>query len=149
MKAKCCTAQIVAVVPAVFLVPVLVLGLSACGSAQLFVGQTLEESPDVADAPYPRLVDTPEAPAIGTYTAAAPDPAQGAAVQLELSAQAVAATGRAEALEAELFDPDEDAAQGIDTEATQARREELAKPIISDAEREELRRRAARKQPTG
>lgn len=38
-----------------------------------------------AAADWPRLADTPPAPPPGVYTASAPDPAQGEAVEAELS----------------------------------------------------------------
>lgn len=73
--------------------------LAGCGSARLFSGTAQPESPDVAEAPWPRLVDTPEAPPPGTYTAAVPDPAVGVATVVELSEAARAGARRAAALE--------------------------------------------------
>jgi hypothetical protein len=72
---------------------------AGCGSARLFTGIALPESPEVAAAPWPRLVDTPEAPPPGSYTADVPDPAQGVAVTVELGEAAREAAGRARALE--------------------------------------------------
>lgn len=74
--------------------------LAGCGTARLFSGLPAPESPDVAEAPWPRLVDTPAAPPPGTYTEAVPDPARGVATVVGLGEAARAATLRAEALEA-------------------------------------------------
>ena len=76
----------------------LLVSLAGCSSAKLFDSQTIPESPAIAEAPWPRLVDTPEAPAKGSYGPGVPDPAAGAAVTLELGLVARAAAGRAEVL---------------------------------------------------
>lgn len=107
MKCLCCTAQIVAV-----------LTLAGCGTVEVFGRYDLPESPEVETAPYPRLVDTPSAPAPGEYTAAVPDPADGARTQRNLSSEAVVADARAR---------------------------QLSEPVISPAERAALLRRAKRK----
>ncbi|MEM1162698.1 MAG: hypothetical protein AAGJ28_17365 [Pseudomonadota bacterium] len=91
--------------------------LTGCGTVDLFGRYDLPEDPATADAPYPRLVDTPAAPAPGTYTAAVPDPADGAALLTDLTATAVAA---------------------------EIRRDALSAPVLSDAERAEMQRRAQR-----
>ena len=78
----------------------LLVSLAGCSSAKLFNSQTIPESPGTAEAPWPRLVDTPEAPAKGSYGPGVPDPAAGAAVTLELGLVARDAAGRAEALAA-------------------------------------------------
>lgn len=80
--------------------------LAGCGSARLFSGVPAPESPDVAGAPWPRLVDTPEAPPPGTYTAAVPDPAFGVATVVELSEAARAGARRTAALEPVLSEAD-------------------------------------------
>lgn len=67
---------------------ILACGLSACGDPDIFARVNPPESEGVADAAYPRLADTPATPPLGTYTAAAPDPATGDAVFIELSAEA-------------------------------------------------------------
>ena len=97
----CCTAQFVAAA----------LMLSACGTVDLFGRYDLPESAAVADAPYPRLADVPEAPAVGQYNAAAPDPAVGEATLTALSDRALVAGIRAR---------------------------ELAGPVIPEAERRRL-----------
>lgn len=76
----------------------LAAALAGCGSARLFSGVPAPESPDVAEAPWPRLVDTPQAPPPGSYTEDVPDPAMGAAAVAELGEAARAARARAEAL---------------------------------------------------
>lgn len=87
MKRLCCTAQFVAA-----------LALAGCGTVEIFGRYDLPESPEVANAPYPRLVDTPDAPPAGTYSAAVPDPAKGARAQTDLAASSVHASARANAL---------------------------------------------------
>ncbi|MEL6479249.1 MAG: hypothetical protein AAFR17_18120 [Pseudomonadota bacterium] len=70
--------------------------LTGCGTVGLFGSYDLPESEDVATAPWPRLVDVPEAPAPGTYTDAIPDPAQGIATEADLRAAATDAGDRAD-----------------------------------------------------
>lgn len=89
----CCTAQFVAV-----------LALTGCGTVGVFGRYDLPESPGVADAPWPRLVDTPSVPAPGTYSAAVPDPASGAAARNDLLAEAIAADAQARALSEPVID---------------------------------------------
>lgn len=107
MKRLCCTAQFVAA-----------LVLSGCGTVDVFGRYDLPESPEVADAPYPRLIDTPAAAPAGTYTAAVPDPANGARAQTNLAASSVSANARAQS---------------------------LAAPVLSEAERNRLRRTPRRR----
>ncbi len=76
----------------------LLVSLAGCGSAKLFNAHPVPESPGVAEAPWPRLVDTPEAPAKGTYGAGVPDPAVGVAATVELGFAARDAAERTEAL---------------------------------------------------
>jgi len=76
----------------------LLVSLAGCGSARLFGAFPVAESAGAADAPWPRLVDTPEAPAKGSYGPGVPDPAAGAAVMFELGLVARDAAGRAEVL---------------------------------------------------
>ena len=64
----------------------MLLALAGCGGDGLFRTYDLPESPDVATAPWPRLVDTPPAPPTGSP--AAPDPAEGRAVAAELETEA-------------------------------------------------------------
>jgi hypothetical protein len=113
MPRLCCTAQFAAACA-------VTLALSGCGTVGIFGQYDLPESPEVADAPWPRLVDTPSAPPLGEYTDAVPDPAKGARTQTDLSASALVAEIRAR---------------------------ELSAPVISDAEKARMLRRANRKQP--
>lgn len=92
---------------------VLLASLAACGSARLFAANPMPESAAVKDAPWPRLVDTPAAPAKGTYTDAVPDPAVGIATAAQLGILASDAAARAEA---------------------------LGEPVLTDAERRRLTR---------
>ena len=110
MPGKCCTAQFVAAL-------VLCGVVAGCGTVEVFGQYDLPEDPSVETTPYPRLVDTPAAPPPGSFTAAVPDPAEGARAQADLSAAAVVAEARANA---------------------------LAAPVISDAERARLLRQAQR-----
>jgi hypothetical protein len=82
--------------------------LSGCGTVELFGRYNVPESPEVAAAPWPRLIDTPAAPPVGVYSAAVPDPVEGVAAQSERGAAAAGAEARAAA---------------------------LAEPVIGDAER--------------
>ena len=76
----------------------LLVSLAGCGSAKLFTSHPVPESPGVGEAPWPRLVDTPEAPAKGTYGPGVPDPAVGIATTVELGLVARDAAARAEVL---------------------------------------------------
>ena len=78
----------------------LLASLAGCGTAGLFKKDTTPESPDIASAPWPRLVDTPAAPPKGQYGPGVPDPAQGTAAAVELTLAAQDAAARAEALAA-------------------------------------------------
>ena len=104
MRRLCCTAQFVAA-----------LALAGCGTAELFTEYDRHESPSVENAPWPRLVDTPAAPAKDEFTAAAPDPARGQILNQNLQSEAALATARAES---------------------------LSRPILSEAERAALIERA-------
>ena len=84
--------------PKAILALALAAALAGCGSARLFTDNPATESPDVAEADWPRLVDTPEAPPVGTYTEDVPDPANGVAAVVQLSEAARQAGERAEAL---------------------------------------------------
>lgn len=111
----CCSAQLVA--GRLVLVGAL-LGVSACGTVELFGQYDLPESPGVEEAPWPRLVDVPAAPPVGTYTADVPNPEQGAVAQRDLAAASVVA---------------------------EIRRQELSQPVISDAERARMQQAARRR----
>lgn len=91
MSRFCCSAQIVAALFGA-------AALAGCGTVELFGKYDLPESPEVAAAPWPRLVDVPPAPPAGDYTAAVPDPAEGALAQTDLGAAAAGANARAAAL---------------------------------------------------
>ncbi|MFK7944266.1 MAG: hypothetical protein AB8B85_15320 [Paracoccaceae bacterium] len=105
MLRKCCTAQNVAlraIAGAGFL-----LSVASCGTVELFGQYDLPESAEVETAPYPRLVDVPSAPARGTYTAAVPDPLDGARAQADLSSSAVQSEQRANKLSGPVIPPAE------------------------------------------
>ncbi len=76
----------------------LLASLTGCGSAKPFSAHPVSESASAADAPWPLLVDTPDAPAKGTYGAGVPDPAVGVAATVQLGIAARDAAARAEAL---------------------------------------------------
>ncbi|MEL6236036.1 MAG: hypothetical protein AAFR46_16685 [Pseudomonadota bacterium] len=91
--------------------------LSACAGAVVgpdLGGYEIAQSEAVRDADWPRLIEIPEPPAPGRFTAAVPDPAEGAATELRLQAAASRMRARAEA---------------------------LAEPVLSPAERRRLTRR--------
>ena len=98
MRRLCCTAQFVAA-----------LALAGCGTVEVFGQYDLKEGPTVADAPWPRLVDTPVTPEKGTYTAAVPDPKSGEARRTELSDAAADAAARAAALSGPVISDDDKA----------------------------------------
>ena len=85
--------------------------LAGCGTAKLFDAHPLPESASAADAPWPRLVDTPAAPPRGSYNAEVPDPANGVAISAQL---------------------------GLAIEDARARAEPLRAPVLTDAERRKL-----------
>jgi hypothetical protein len=101
MTRFCCNAQIVAAAT-------LLAGLAGCGTVELFGKYDLPESPEVAAAPWPRLVDTPAAPPVGVYTDEVPDPAEGVLAESDLGTAAASANARAA---------------------------DLSRPVIGDAER--------------
>ena len=76
----------------------LLAALGGCASASLFGADLVPESPGVAEAPWPVVVDTPSALPPGAYDASAPDPAVGIAATAVLGLIAVDAASRAEAL---------------------------------------------------
>ena len=94
-----CTAQLIAL-----------LVLAGCGMAGPFAELDLPEGPGVAAAPWPRLVDVPAAPPVGTYTPAVPDPAIGKQVVENLSVEAAIARARAETLNEPVIAPENRAA---------------------------------------
>lgn len=98
----CCTAQFVAA-----------LCLAGCGTVELFGTYDLPESPSVASADWPRLADVPDAPPVGSYSPAVPDPEIGRQTDQQLTDTALVAGIRAR---------------------------ELSQPVISDADRRQLAR---------
>lgn len=78
---------------------------AGCGSVALFGEYDIPESPEVAAAPWPRLIDVPEALPRGSYGPAAPDPAIGIATEIALEHASAEARPRAEALSRPVIDP--------------------------------------------
>ncbi len=144
MSCSCCSAQIVAAA----LVAALAAGLSSCGSVAIFGEYDIPESPQVAVAPWPKLVDTPAAPPVGTYTAAVPDPAEGVLTQADLGAAGAEANARGAGLAAPIVAVDQRAAENAIAAAAAARAAALAGPVISDAERAAMIEAAQRTPPT-
>ncbi len=72
---------------------------AACGDPGIFDRVAAPESASVADATYPKLADTPAAPPLGVYTAAAPDPANGDTALIELASEAESQEARRKAVE--------------------------------------------------
>lgn len=118
--------------------------LAGCGTVGLFGEYEVAESPEVETTPYPRLVDVPDAPPVGEYTEAVPDPTGGAAAQTDLAAAATVADVRAASLAR--VDPAANAraAAADAVAAANARAARLAAPVISDSEREAMLARAKR-----
>jgi hypothetical protein len=103
MSRFCCSAQIVAAMA-------VLAALGGCGTVELFGRYDLPESPEVATAPWPRLVDTPDAPPVGVYSPAVPDPAEGVLTQSDLGVVADDANARAAILSRPVIDEAERAA---------------------------------------
>lgn len=108
----CCTAQFASV-----------LVLAGCGTLDLFGRYELPESADVEAKPWPRLVDTPQAPAQGEFTAAVPDPAEGERRRQDLAAAAIAADVRANSIAGPVISQAEKDRWARRTEAKKARAE--------------------------
>ena len=108
MLRECCSAQNVALRAMIKMA--LVCAVASCGTVELFGRYDLPEGAEVEAAPYPRLIDVPAAPARGSYTAAVPDPAEGARTQADLASAAVQAERRAKTLAGPVIPPDERAA---------------------------------------
>lgn len=81
------------------------LPLAGCGSIALFGKYDVPESPEVAAAPWPQLVDVPAALPPGSYGPSAPDPAIGVATQAALSRASAEAIPRATTLSQPVIDP--------------------------------------------
>ncbi len=116
----------------------LAAALAACGTARLFTGTEMPESPGVAEAPWPRLVDTPEAPPPGTWTEDVPDPAVGVATVVELTEVALSGAARAETLAPPVLT--EADRRRLATSSSAARAEALAPPLLTEADRSRLGR---------
>lgn len=91
----------------------LLTSLAGCGSARLFDAYPVADAATAKDAPWPRLVDTPEAPAKGAFSDAVPDPAEGIATTAQL---------------------------GIVARDAAARAATLSEPVLTEAERRRLTR---------
>jgi len=100
MTRLCCIAQFVAALALAGVV-------SGCGTVEIFGKYDLPEGEGVEAAPWPRLADTPNAPAQGEYTAQAPDPAVGERIQVDMAAAAVNAEAKAKAIEGPVIPPAE------------------------------------------
>lgn len=72
--------------------------LVACGDPDIFDRVAPDRSAVAEAADWPKLADTPETPPQGVYTATAPDPATGEAVQIDLSVAAESAQTRRQAV---------------------------------------------------
>ncbi len=114
---------------------VVVLLLPGCESFRLFNDYQAVESPEVATAEWPRLVDVPAAPPPGAFSPAVPDPALGVAVQSELSTAAADAESRRAGAAGPVIVADERAELARRRALEQGRR-----PVLTPAERERLRR---------
>ena len=68
--------------------------LVACGDVDIFDRVAPPPSDAARSADWPKLAETPEAPPLGVYTAAAPDPAIGESVQIDLAVSAETAEAR-------------------------------------------------------
>lgn len=95
-----CTARLVAAGLLATLV------LAGCDTIGMFDKFDLPEGPEVATAPWPRLVDVPSAPPVGTYSEAVPDPAVGKRVVENLSVEAAVAKARAQPLDEPVIAPE-------------------------------------------
>ena len=62
--------------------------LVACGDPEIFDRVAADRSEVAANSAWPKLADTPATPPVGVYTEAAPDPATGEAVQIDLAVAA-------------------------------------------------------------
>ncbi len=100
MTRLCCTAQFVAALA-------VAIGLSGCGTVELFGQYELSELPGTEEAPYPRLIDTPSAPPVGTYTPAVPNPERGSDVLERLTTEALVSDVRARDLARPVIPADE------------------------------------------
>lgn len=74
------------------------MALPACAARDAMERHASLEDPWVEGQPYPRLVDSPPAPAPGEFTAATPDPARGQRIIDELGAVALENSIRGAAL---------------------------------------------------
>lgn len=87
---------------------------AGCGTIGLFGAYDVEESAEVADADWPRLVEVPDAPELGTYSAAVPDPAIGIALESDLGQVTEEADNRARKLAAPVLTEEDRAELGLE-----------------------------------
>ena len=81
------------------MIPLLATGLLvACGDPDIFDRVAPERSDAATTTEWPKLADTPVTPPAGIYTEAAPDPAAGEAVQIDLAVAAENAETRRKAV---------------------------------------------------
>jgi hypothetical protein len=113
------------------------LALPGCESFRLFQDYRAVESPEVADARWPRLVEVPEAPPPGAYGEGVPDPAEGVAVETELSAATASAGTRRGAAAREVLSAEERARLGL---RDAARAERARRPLLTEEDRSRLER---------
>lgn len=73
--------------------------LVACGDPEIFDRIGGPSDPNVAKTSWPKLAEIPEAPPLGVYSPAIPDPAIGEATQIELAVEAEIAETRRKAVE--------------------------------------------------
>lgn len=82
----------------------LVLALAGCEPFRLFNDYETAQSDDVAEAPWPRLVDVPRAPPPGQFGPGVPDPTTGAVLRAALAERARRAAERRTRLEGAVID---------------------------------------------
>lgn len=119
----------------------LALLLAGCGATELFGRYDVPEAPGTADAPWPRLADTPQPPPAGTYDAAVPDPARGIASAVALDLAAGEAERRRTATVGAVVDA---AALRARAKAAEARARTLSEPVLSETDRRRLLEAAQR-----
>ncbi|MEM6933155.1 MAG: hypothetical protein AAF526_06140, partial [Pseudomonadota bacterium] len=85
-----------------------------CGTIGLFGTYDVEESAGVSESEWPLLVDVPDAPEVGSYSRAVPDPAIGIALESDLGQVTAAADERAQRLTAPVLTDEDRAELGLD-----------------------------------
>lgn len=119
---------------------VLVAGLSGCESFRLFNDYRTAESPSVEAAPYPRLIDVPQAPPKGQFSAAVPDPATGGRIESALGVETALATERRERVAAPVLTEAERIGLVGPEDATTGKRK-AQRPVVAPGERRALTQR--------